>query len=68
LYAENEALSSVLARCLKPLKINYSEVSNQIILQKEGNKVAYDNSSSSNFDAEIIKVAYLTKVGSRYLA
>ncbi len=35
-YANNEALSSVLTRILKPLKINYTEVSNQIILQKEG--------------------------------
>jgi iron complex outermembrane receptor protein len=35
-YANNEALSSVLTRILKPLKINYTEVSNQIILQKDG--------------------------------
>jgi iron complex outermembrane receptor protein len=35
-YANNEALSSVLTRILKPLKMNYTEVSNQIILQKEG--------------------------------
>lgn len=34
-YANNEALSSVLTRILKPLKMNYTEVSNQIVLQKE---------------------------------
>ncbi|WP_367751800.1 TonB-dependent receptor [Flavobacterium sp. WC2430] len=56
-YAENEALSSVLNRILKPLKINYSEVSNQIVLQKEGAKVGFNAGIFSTFDAvaEIIK-------------
>jgi hypothetical protein len=67
LYAENEALSSVLTR-LKPLKINYSEVSN-LYCKKEGNKVAYDNTAAATqLMLKSIKVAYLTKVGSRYLA
>jgi hypothetical protein len=41
LYAENEALSSVLA-LLKTLKINYSDKQSDYTA-KEGNKVAYDN-------------------------
>ena len=60
LYAENEALSSVLNRVLKPLKINYSEVSNQIVLQKDANKAAYDATSA---DAEVIKGRVLDESG-----
>ncbi|WP_235832142.1 MULTISPECIES: TonB-dependent receptor [Flavobacterium] len=59
-YANNEALSSVLTRILKPLKINYTEVSNQIILQKEGITKAGINGEvfstlNQNTIAEIIK-------------
>ncbi|MFV5688298.1 TonB-dependent receptor domain-containing protein [Flavobacterium sp. ZT3R25] len=59
-YANNEALSSVLTRILKPLKINYTEVSNQIILQKEGIAKAGINGEvfstlNQNTIAEIIK-------------
>ncbi|MFV5703794.1 TonB-dependent receptor domain-containing protein [Flavobacterium sp. XS2P12] len=58
--ANNEALSSVLTRILKPLKINYTEVSNQIVLQKEGiQKVGMNGNLMStlneNIAAEIIK-------------
>jgi iron complex outermembrane receptor protein len=58
--ANNEALSSVLTRILKPLKINYTEVSNQIVLQKEGiQKVGMNGDLMStlneNIAAEIIK-------------
>ncbi|WP_369699896.1 TonB-dependent receptor domain-containing protein [Flavobacterium sp. AED] len=58
--ANNEALSSVLTRILKPLKINYTEVSNQIVLQKEGIlKVGMNGDLMStlneNIAAEIIK-------------
>ena len=60
IYANNEALSSVLTRILKPLKINYTEVSNQIVLQKEGiQKVGMNTDLMSmlneNIVAEIIK-------------
>ena len=34
--AKNEALSSVLDRVLKPLNISYAQVSNRIVLRKEG--------------------------------
>ncbi|WP_300976982.1 SusC/RagA family TonB-linked outer membrane protein, partial [Flavobacterium sp.] len=60
IYANNEVLSSVLTRILKPLKINYTEVSNQIILQKEGiakkgnNEELFSN-LNQNALAEIIK-------------
>jgi iron complex outermembrane receptor protein len=62
LYADNEVLSSVLNRFLKPLKINYSEVSNQIVLQKEGNK-GYNTSINSSIEAEIIKGRVLDETG-----
>ncbi len=59
-YANNEALSSVLTRILKPLKINYTEVSNQIILQKEeiaktGINGGLFSTLNQNAVAEIIK-------------
>ena len=59
-YANNEALSSVLTRILKPLKMNYTEVSNQIILQKEGivntaMNGEYFSTLNQNTTAEIIK-------------
>jgi iron complex outermembrane receptor protein len=59
-YANNEALSSVLTRILKPLKMNYTEVSNQIVLQKEEiQKVGINGDLMStlneNIAAEIIK-------------
>ena len=59
-YANNEALSSVLTRILKPLKMNYTEVSNQIILQKEdfastGINTNYFYSLNQNTTAETIK-------------
>ncbi|MDN3672875.1 SusC/RagA family TonB-linked outer membrane protein [Flavobacterium branchiarum] len=41
--ANDETLSSILNRVLKPFSITYSEVSNQIILQK-------DSSQSTNFE------------------
>ncbi|MFV8354438.1 TonB-dependent receptor domain-containing protein [Flavobacterium sp. XS2P14] len=58
--ANNEALSSVLNRILKPLKINYTEVSNQIILQKEeidktGSNGEFISLLNQNAVAEIIK-------------
>lgn len=60
LYANNELLSSVLTRILKPLKINYAEVSNQIVLQKEGSqRLGINGSANSSLNentiAEIIK-------------
>jgi iron complex outermembrane receptor protein len=59
-YANNEALSSVLTRVLKPLKMNYTEVSNQIVLQKEevqkaGLNVDLMSTLNENIVAEIIK-------------
>nr|WP_244199264.1 TonB-dependent receptor [Flavobacterium psychrolimnae] len=59
-YANNEALSSVLTRILKPLKMNYTEVSNQIILQKDGIATTGMNGDffstlNQNTIAEIIK-------------
>lgn len=60
IYANNEVLSSVLTRILKPLKINYTEVSNQIILQKEGSQRVGINGEffsplNENTIADIIK-------------
>jgi iron complex outermembrane receptor protein len=59
-YANNEALSSVLTRILKPLKMNYTEVSNQIVLQKEeiqkmGINGDLMSTLNENIAAEIIK-------------
>ena len=59
-YATNEPLSSVLTRILKPLKMNYTEVSNQIVLQKEDltvnrNDGAVLSGLNQNTTAEIIK-------------
>ena len=59
-YANNEALSSVLTRILKPLKMNYTEVSNQIVLQKEeiqkvGINGDFISTLNENIAAEIIK-------------
>lgn len=44
--AENEMLSTVLSRVLKPLNIAYTLVSNQIVLQKTNAKLEDDNVSS----------------------
>ena len=59
-YANNEALSSVLTRVLKPLKMNYTEVSNQIVLQKEeiqkvGSNGDFMSTLNENIVAELIK-------------
>jgi TonB-dependent starch-binding outer membrane protein SusC len=44
--AENEMLSAVLSRVLKPLNIVYTLVSNQIVLQKTNAKSESDNASN----------------------
>ena len=60
IHAENEILSSILNRILKPLNIGYSEVSNQIVLQKKTNSVTYDVTTT---DAEVIKGRVLDESG-----
>lgn len=45
--AENEVLSAVLSRVLKPLNISYTLVSNQIVLQKRSAKGDFPNENSS---------------------
>ncbi|WKL49048.1 SusC/RagA family TonB-linked outer membrane protein [Flavobacterium pectinovorum] len=51
--ANQEVLSSVLNRILKPFNITFSEVSNQIILQKDNSLEPFSNLDSNNslFDA-----------------
>jgi TonB-linked SusC/RagA family outer membrane protein len=51
--ANQEALSSVLNRILKPFNITFSEVSNQIILQKDNSLEPFSNLNNNNslFDA-----------------
>jgi len=44
--AEDELLSTILSRILKPLNIKYSLISNHIVLQKEDNKKEYNSSFS----------------------
>lgn len=52
--AKNEILSNVLTRILKPLKINYSEVSNQIVLQNENNQNIGSKENSTSISSESI--------------
>lgn len=52
--AKNEILSNVLTRILKPLKINYSEVSNQIVLQNDNSQSIGMNVNSNSLPAETI--------------
>ncbi|MBF7093059.1 SusC/RagA family TonB-linked outer membrane protein [Flavobacterium sp. ALJ2] len=57
--ANDETLSSILNRVLKPFNITYSEVSNQIILQKDSSQSASFediNASSSLFESLFIPV------------
>lgn len=57
--ANDETLSSILNRVLKPFSITYSEVSNQIILQKDSSQAANFedvNVSSSLFESLFIPV------------
>lgn len=57
--ANDETLSSILNRVLKPFNITYSEVSNQIILQKDSSQAASFediNVSSSLFESLFIPV------------
>ena len=71
LRAEEEILSSVLNRILKPLKIGYSEVSNQIVLQSKidtDNQLAKFENQGSLFDnliaATIVKGKVIDEKGS----
>ena len=52
--AKNEVLSNVLTRILKPLKINYTEVSNQIVLQKEDSPNVGMNENSKTLTNETV--------------
>ncbi|TRX37409.1 TonB-dependent receptor [Flavobacterium sp. ZT3R18] len=62
--ANNETLSSVLTRILKPLKINYTEVSNQIVLQKETNqKVGINGVVLSMIDENPVKGKVVNEKG-----
>ncbi|MCC9070696.1 SusC/RagA family TonB-linked outer membrane protein [Flavobacterium sp. F-65] len=57
--ANDETLSSILNRVLKPFNITYSEVSNQIILQKDSSQAANFediNVSSSLFESLFIPI------------
>lgn len=49
IVANNESLSAVLTRILKPLNIGFTEVSNQIVLQKETTKkVGFTGAETQN--------------------
>ena len=50
--AENEVLSTVLSRVLKPLNIAYTMVSNQIVLQKTNTKSGYNLTTAVGEDQE----------------
>lgn len=59
--AKNEVLSNVLSRILKPLKINYSEVSNQIVLQNDNSQSIGMNVNSNSLPAETILAETIIK-------
>ena len=59
--ANDETLSSVLTRILKPLNIGYSEVSNQIILQKDTPTGGFTSIEDANSLLEVIAAEIIVK-------
>ncbi|MRX39960.1 SusC/RagA family TonB-linked outer membrane protein [Flavobacterium sp. LC2016-23] len=52
--ANNETLSAILSRILEPLNISYSEISNQIVLQKSSKNLFSDSENTNSLFESLV--------------